>query len=822
MIFPLQAAIPSAQGLSDGLKKTRADAAFVVPLMVEQMSKDQALLDHISGHLDILVYAGGDLPQASGDIVTSKIKLINFYGATEIGSVAILRPEGAWIKEDWKYIIFHPDIGMDLRHFAGEMYELYILRQADVDHQPTFTIFSDIQEYRTRDLWAPHPVKANRWRHCGRADDIIVFLTGEKTNPVTMEQYISARSSEINVVLVAGSLRFQASLLIEPSSKDDMSPTEKAQFINRLWPLIEEANQDCPAHAKISKSHILFTNPKRPMLRTPKGTVQRQETMRAYVKELDDLYADAEEMATSDEPSGSFNPRDPSTVTDFLRKTILGISSLDLADDENMFVKGLDSLQALRLTRDLRRALAMKQVSVSMIYANPSISLLERAICQFVEQEVKSASVKEQIRQDAISETLTRYRSLLDRISQPKNKSENSRAQCGQRNVLLTGSTGSLGSYLLDILLAEPSVSHVFCLNRSLDSDIVQVKRSRLRGLTTKFSDRVTFLNADLSQSNLGLAIAKYETIRQSVTTVIHNAWPVNFNLSLSSFTPQLAGVTNLIDFTVSAPLQPTLFFISSISSVSSIPTLIPEEVIANNSAPSAMGYAESKYISESLLSHAAQILGIDARVARVGQIAGPVDIAGAWNREEWLPSLVISSLHLEVIPCSLPPGLNTVNWVPIDRLAKALVELALGEPDVGAQDESHPAGSGRGTGMFVHPHNLHPVSWESLLPTITSTLASVGHGKTIEAVPFRTWVRRVHEDLEGASSKRDLKDADLEKLHEANPAAKLLEFFREQIDAPERRGLETKAAERMSSHLRALGPVNSRWMDKWVRAWFG
>ena len=600
--------------------------------MVEQMSKDPTLLHHISTKLDILIYAGGDLSQACGDIVTSKIKLINYYGATEIGSVAILRPEGAWIKEDWKYLIFHPDIGMDLRHFAGEMYELYTKRLALVDHQPTFTVFPEIQEYRTRDLWTSHPVKANRWRHCGRADDIIVFLTGEKTNPVTTEQYISARSSEVSVVLVAGSLRFQASLLVEPSSKQDMSPTEKAQFINRIWPLIEEANKDCPAHVKISKSHILFTNPKKPMLRTPKGTVQRQETLEAYTKELNDLYADAEEMGTLDGLSESLDPNDPDTVAEFLKKVIMDISGISLTFDEDIFVKGLDSLQALRLTRDLRHALVMKQISASMIYANPSVSLLTQAICMFVEQETRSASEKEQMRQATISKALVDYQSLLDRIPQPETHRA-SYTNHSPRIVLLTGSTGSLGSYVLDVLLAEPLVSHVFCLDRSLDSGTVQEKRNRLSGLTTNFSNRVTFLHADLSQPNLGLPISKYETIRQSVTTIIHNAWLVNFNLSLPSFALHLTGVVNLIDFTVSAPLQPTFFFISSISSVLSIRTLIPDRIITDNSAPLAIGYAECKYIAERLVSHAVQIQGIDARVARVGQIAGPADGTGVWKK---------------------------------------------------------------------------------------------------------------------------------------------------------------------------------------------
>ncbi|WP_223715478.1 SDR family oxidoreductase, partial [Streptococcus pneumoniae] len=44
--------------------------------------------------------------------------------------------------------------------------------------------------------------------------------------------------------------------------------------------------------------------------------------------------------------------------------------------------------------------------------------------------------------------------------------------------VLLTGSTGTLGTYLLDTLLQDPSVTHIYCLTRSHDSKNVQLQRN--------------------------------------------------------------------------------------------------------------------------------------------------------------------------------------------------------------------------------------------------------------------------------------------------------------------------------------------------------
>ena len=107
-----------------------------------------------------------------------------------------------------------------------------------------------------------------------------------------MEEYVNSHL-EVRAALVAGAQRFQAALLIELAAENPLSATE------RLWPTIQKANEDCPAHAKIDNSHILFVDPNKPMLRAGKGTVQRMATLRLYAEELNTLYADAEKLALS-------------------------------------------------------------------------------------------------------------------------------------------------------------------------------------------------------------------------------------------------------------------------------------------------------------------------------------------------------------------------------------------------------------------------------------------------------------------------------------------------------------------------------------------
>lgn len=375
--------------------------------------------------------------------------------------------------------------------------------------------------------------------------------------------------------------------------------------------------------------------------------------------------------------------------------------------------------------------------------------------------------------------------------------------------VILTGSTGNLGSYLLDTLLQSPSVDYVHCLNRTPYAG--ESHRVKHGGMKTDLS-RASFWTADLSQPDLGLGPDVFKTLRNIATLIIHNAWAVNFNLSLSSFKPNLTGVVNLINFAAQSHQSPHLFFLSSISSTMGHYTktgLTPEEVITTTT-PGPNGYADSKYLAEQLLAQAARQGRLHASFARVGQIAGPVRSKGIWNKTEWFPSLVLSSYHLGVLPDTLGPALNRIDWVPVDLLAEVLVDLAVacrrGEP---------------GSVQVYHPVNLHPVDWEVIRPVVAEAIFKISR-KTIKTVPFTEWVQRVRQDLEmaGGTGER-MSDEELQKRLAKNPAAKLLEFFEGIMSQTERVNvLDTKLTGQVSEKLRAVDAVKPEWMNVWVEEW--
>lgn len=106
----------------------------------------------------------------------------------------------------------------------------------------------------------------------------------------------------------------------------------------------------------------------------------------------------------------------------------------------------------------------------------------------------------------------------------PQKAPAKDRAVDKEFTVVLTGSTGSLGSYLLDSIVRNPSVARAYCLNRAIDGEARQTSVSAARGLPTTWGSKVTFLHTDLSKENLGLSAAVYEKLMSSASFIIRKS----------------------------------------------------------------------------------------------------------------------------------------------------------------------------------------------------------------------------------------------------------------------------------------------------------
>lgn len=817
-IAPAAVGIVSAHGLVDALTHTPADIAILVPSVVAELAQNPEQLAYCAKHLRLILYIGGDLPQAIGDTVAQHIPLRCWWGASEVGIPHQLIPSGLGAS-DWRYVQFHPSVGAIFDPISDGIYELVMRQEKELSAtQSTFAIRGQEQldEYRTKDLFQPHPSVPNAWCWRSRRDDNIVFLNGEKTNPVAMEQHIVAQHSELGGALVVGAQRFQAALLLEMSAsglKDGpLSTTEQAALIERVWPTVQEANQFTSAHAKIEKSMILVLDG--PLLRAGKGTIQRAASVQQYNTAIDNLYKQADLTANDeDAPAEAISSiQDTASVTRLVRSSVSDILGQNISDDTSLFEHGMDSLMALQILRHLRRGLHRDDLGLSTIYANPTISQLITTITAHKGELGGSDD-------DTLMEPMLKtYQELIEQIPQPgplPTKDSKRKAL----DVILTGSTGTVGTYFLRALLDQPGIGRVFCLNRS-DNGGRSLQQQRLAEKRLKADDldeRVTFLQTDLSLPRLGLDEETYKQLH-SVDLIVHNAWPVNFNLRLAGFGTQLAGLVNLFRLSaeaISTGNMASIIFISSVSATGgqltgSISSPAPERVPTLAEAPQTNGYARSKFLSELLCDVAVRHLGIPVSVARLGQVAGAVHEGGEWNRKEWFPSLVIGSLSMGCVPDDLGTQFSDIDWIPVDLLANVLADFTSAEAQSQLQENN---------GVRVYNlRNPNVTPWSLLLPAITGLASSsLGPGRALEIVPPSTWLKRLDDAASQPTGDEIM----------TNPAIKLLEFYRdylwnvdEQSGAKKRPPMCMDQAKAKSMALRDMPAVDQQLMQKWVGEW--
>ncbi|KAL8948969.1 MAG: hypothetical protein Q9222_004891, partial [Ikaeria aurantiellina] len=626
----------------DAVDNISLDGCLVPPSVLEEVSQSQDSLERLR-KLKHVGFGGGPLATSAGDTISQYTRILNIIGSSESGYMPVIEDK----PEDWQYFYFDPKLeGFHFEQYEENLWELIIVRHPYTDSfHSTWYTFPEEDHYVTHDLFHKHPSKENLWLYAGRSDDVIVLSNGEKLNPLAMQSAMLAHP-DVSGVLVLGQARFEPAALLELRHGQPQSEHERQAFDKSFQPYIDQANENAPTYAKLLYDHIFFTKPEKPMVRADKGTIKRSATAKLYAKEADEFYDQI--GSTNASTSVKLDTKDMETLQNSLKSMLEEIGKLkDLKIDEDMFAMGVNSLQVMTLMRHIKSVIAMQDsgaargVSTRLIYSNPTVSQLATAIQNLFHSHDDIHEDHESTRIAAMEKMVEEFSSDLSASADTWKKS----IEDGGLTVVLTGSTGSLGSYILDDLLSRPGVKKVICLNRSSDARSRQRTSHASRGLVTDAKGRVDFIRADLSKKNLGLDDEIYSAIKNEASLIIHNQWQVDFNLALISFKPHVIGVRNLITLSSQSPARAPIIFTSSIATLSNWSVKhagekVPEAPFHDYSIPSASGYGESKYVSERILENAAHKANVPSAVIRVGQLAGPViKKGGIWNPWEWLPS---------------------------------------------------------------------------------------------------------------------------------------------------------------------------------------
>ncbi|KAF7115496.1 hypothetical protein CNMCM5793_002454 [Aspergillus hiratsukae] len=775
------------------LQNSGATYTVLPPAILEQMSRSQAALDELK-KLQVVAFGGGPIaPAAAASLLSNEIKLVNAIGATEyIYMPYYTQPDSSL----WEWFIVPTELlGIEWRPFGEDTYEQVFIRQ-NRKHpglQGCFYVFPELDEYSTKDLYRPHPTLPNHWTYVGRADDIIVFSTGEKLNPTTIEGAVIGHPGVLGAQVV-GSGQFHAALLIEPA-QHPANEQEKQRFLDDVWPVIEKVNEKTVAHGRILRDYVFLSDLARPFPRAGKGTIQRAMAVKLYADDIRRIFESSSDTNGVPAAGVELDFSSETTLADGIRDLVQRTLSLPaLGVDDDFFSVGVDSLQVLQLARVLS-ASVKETIEARSIYSYPTIAQLSSFINSLAGSSLNGTAVT-----STEADTLGLCSALVHKYTQdlPCPTPDKPLPAATNQTIIITGATGALGCYLLDLALANQDITKIYCFNRTSDARERQIAASSARGLSTDFPpSRVEFLTVDLSSSatfNLPEEIAT--CLASTVDRIIHNAWPVDFNQSIASFEPHLCGVRHLINFAAAAAKRIPITFVSSVSTVEQWPEsgLIPEQSLSDFTHASQMGYGQSKLAASLILDAAATVSSVPRNVVRVGQVAGPRAEQGQWNPREWLPSLIRSSLFLGLLPSELG-ALGNMGWAPVEDIAGVVLEVTAGQD---------------GNGGYFHAVNPNLPDWEGVIvPAVTDF-----YGSRIErVVSLEEWVEALEKSAVG--------EVNLEK----NPGVKLLDTYRlastkATNSAAAIAGFATERTEQASETMRRMEPVTAELMKRWCEQW--
>ncbi|KZT22888.1 acetyl-CoA synthetase-like protein [Neolentinus lepideus HHB14362 ss-1] len=827
--YPALPIVPGPGNTFEGLKRTKVNAVICVPTSLELWSESEEALAFLA-QMEIVIFGGGPLSRQIGDKIVSKgVRIQSGYGGTEFGAVTYFVPPKhvVFSPTDWEYLVFDPEIPVRMAPQGEGKYELQVLHS---DRHPLLIQnLPDIPGYATSDLFEKHPTKEGLWKIIGRVDDVLILASGEKTVPAPIEGKVLT-SPIVSGVMMFGRGHNEVGILIEPRPEyaiDPVDETALVEFRNLIWPIIEEANEDSPAFSRIFKEMIIVTSPDKPMRRTPKGTVIRKATMSDYAKEIDELYEKVESSRGEDvEPPKSWEIVDLEVWLMAQAEDINEMSQGKKPDpDVDLFAQGFDSLSAtflrnriigaLRASEDPATKIAGGNVSQNFVFANNTIRSLATGIRNLI-SPVANGHVLEHSHTAIMDRLIEKYSADM-----PTTSSSSARPLPAKSTVLITGTTGGLGSYMLWMLLEDKKVERVYAFNRKSSRSTLAERQTAAfadRGLPVNIlqSPKLVLVEGEESARDLGLDSVLYDELRTTTTQIIHNAWRLDFNLSVSSFELNIKGVRNLIDLGLASPYGSNFRYVFT-SSVGISQGWdrengeFPEESNLPLDVAVGAGYGESKFVSEQLLVKAAE-RGMQTSSLRIGQVAGGKP-DGSWATTDWVPSFVKSSRSLGCLPDA--QGVST--WLTSEVVAQTVLDTAFAsEPPPSALNVVHP----------------RPVPWTNLVEGVRVALVEiVDHGKSepLPLVPFKQWIQLLEKKAAGAT------ESDMKAI----PSIKLLPFFQsmaqadEEIRASGRTDTEaggmprfaTQKAQAVSPALRdspLLGAEDAaRWITYWNRKGF-
>ncbi|KAL8728617.1 MAG: hypothetical protein Q9166_005270 [cf. Caloplaca sp. 2 TL-2023] len=809
IFFPNPQLPLTCDNLTLAINRARPAVLNAVPYILKLLGEKAHGIEALKS-CERVITAGSGCPDELGDrLVDQGVKLATYFASTETAMLgtSLDRPPG---DTAWAYIRPSPKLLEHLwpRPLGDGTFEFVYLR----GFPSLVTSNSDEPSgsYYSKDIFAPHPQIPDAWKHVGRIDDRITLLNGEKFLPLIIEGRIQEHAL-VRAAVVFGILRPVPGLLVLRSQAAEHMSNE--EVIDAIYPLVQAASLDSEGFSKLSRDMIvpLATETEFPM--TDKGSIMRAQVYQTFQNEIQHAY---EVLTTQCRKGLKLGLKE---LEKYLITTYHAVTGTQVSDSAtDFFSVGMDSLQAIQLRAQICKDLDLggheHDLSQNIVFETGNISKLTNSLFSLSQnQEIEKEDEVEVMKQIIREYSGFRKPSLSQ---QPERQSD--------FTVLLTGATGTVGAHVLAQLLRQTSVKRVFCPVRG-ESPASRLQRSmQEKGISSSRTDRIVVFSGDLSRPDLDLGPQEFTNLIEQLTHIIHCAWPVNFQISLQSFKPQIATVHNLLQLSLATQefRSAVFMFCSSVTTATGSPsyTNIPEAPIKDLTRCSRLGYGRSKLVAEAVVQEAVEKVGANAMILRIGQVMGSQK-HGHWNDKEMIPMIIRTGLDMSALP-----ALDwNCHWLPVDTLADTILDLSgitkastavhSGDDRLAVTTGAPPRPrdskvfDGDRTEVEDLPRELvynicspHSFSWTfDFLPALKST------GLEFETIPFAEWLSLLRKKSQATSSQSIAKISEpwsANGISTDEPATKLLEYLQSDfLDDSKPLTFQIEKAKRGSSTLR-------------------
>jgi amino acid adenylation domain-containing protein/thioester reductase-like protein len=290
------------------------------------------------------------------------------------------------------------------------------------------------------------------------------------------------------------------------------------------------------------------------------------------------------------------------------------------------------------------------------------------------------------------------------------------------REILLTGSTGFFGVYLLRELLAA-TTARVHCLVRAPDAAhalrrIAQSAERHGLALDPETMDRLVPVAGDLAAPRLGLPPSVFRTLAGTIDVIHHDGAVVNFIYPYEEL--RAANVTGTRELIRLAGLFRgiPIHYVSTTAVLAGFGAMGVREVTEDTPLAHAdhlrVGYVETKFVAEELLRNAGRA-GLPVAIYR------PLDIVGGYRGGTWNTAAEMCALIRFITDTGLAPDIDLpLDFVPADICAAAIRHIST---------RAEPAGT---TYHLASPRH-------ALLPSMVERLRV--HGYAVKEIPYGEWV---------------------------------------------------------------------------------